>query len=162
MSSVVWEFLHARKTSIMVDWEPISEVALLARIRQGYRRMTPAQQRLWNAIKIVPEKWQQHPYGDPGGGLRLRSKDATDDADRAIKSRPQKTASDWGQSPRPPAAGLSRPALQCRNPVVPEGVPACRVLRPRVLTLDLREQRPRAVFAARATAVTFCKPSARD
>ena len=53
----------------MTDWEPISETALLARIRQGYKRMTQAQQRLWNAIRINPEKWQQHPYGDAGGGF---------------------------------------------------------------------------------------------
>ena len=26
-------------------------------------------QRLWNAIRIEPEKWQQHPYGDAGGGF---------------------------------------------------------------------------------------------
>jgi hypothetical protein len=31
--------------------------------------MTPAQQRLWDAIRINPEKWQQHPYGDAGGGF---------------------------------------------------------------------------------------------
>ena len=53
----------------MVDWEPISEAALLARISQGYARMTQAQQRLWNAIRINPEKWRQHPYGDAGGGF---------------------------------------------------------------------------------------------
>lgn len=53
----------------MVDWEPISEAELLARISQGYGRMTEAQQRLWSAIRIDPEKWQQHPYGDGGGGF---------------------------------------------------------------------------------------------
>ena len=53
----------------MVDWTPISQNALLARISQGYARMTRAQQRLWDAIRIKPEKWQQHPYGDKGGGF---------------------------------------------------------------------------------------------
>jgi hypothetical protein len=53
----------------MLDWEPISEAALLARIDQGYARMSDAQRRLWNAIRLRPEKWQQHPYGDPGGGF---------------------------------------------------------------------------------------------
>ncbi|HEV2038083.1 MAG TPA: hypothetical protein VGQ96_05690 [Candidatus Eremiobacteraceae bacterium] len=53
----------------MVDWEPISLDALLARISQGYARMTQAQQRLWDAIRINPEKWQQHSYGDAGGGF---------------------------------------------------------------------------------------------
>jgi hypothetical protein len=31
--------------------------------------MTSAQQRLWNAIRIDPEQWQQHPYGDAGAGF---------------------------------------------------------------------------------------------
>ena len=53
----------------MIDWEPISRVALEARIAQGLERMTPAQQHLWNAIRIDPEKWQQHPYGDNGEGF---------------------------------------------------------------------------------------------
>ena len=53
----------------MEDWEPISADALLARISQGYARMTQAQQRLWDAIRINPEKWQQHPYGDAGVGF---------------------------------------------------------------------------------------------
>ena len=52
-----------------VDWVPISEDALLARISQGYARMDQVQQRLWNAIQIRPERWQQHPYGDAGGGF---------------------------------------------------------------------------------------------
>jgi hypothetical protein len=52
-----------------MDWEPISEAALLGRINQGYARMTQAQQHLWDAIRINPEKWQQHPYGDAGGGF---------------------------------------------------------------------------------------------
>jgi len=51
------------------DWIPITEEALMARIGQGYARMTQPQQRLWDAIRIDPEKWQQHPYGDAGGGF---------------------------------------------------------------------------------------------
>ena len=31
--------------------------------------MTPSQLRLWEAIRIDPEKWQQHPYGDTGNGF---------------------------------------------------------------------------------------------
>jgi hypothetical protein len=53
----------------MLDWEPIAEIQLLARISQGYARTTEAQQRLWHAIRINPEKWQQHPHGDGGGGF---------------------------------------------------------------------------------------------
>lgn len=53
----------------MVDWEPISESALLDRIEQGRSRMPEAHRRLWDAIRIPPEHWQQHPYGDAGGGF---------------------------------------------------------------------------------------------
>ena len=53
----------------MVEWEPISINGLRARIEQGCARMTPAQLRLWEAIRIEPEKWRQHPYGDQGNGF---------------------------------------------------------------------------------------------
>ena len=53
----------------MVNWQPISEEGLLARIAQGYARMSLEHQHLWNTIRIEPEKWQQHPYGDAGGGF---------------------------------------------------------------------------------------------
>jgi len=53
----------------MLEWEPISIDALRARIEQGCARMTPAQLRLWEAVRIEPEKWQQHPYGDQGNGF---------------------------------------------------------------------------------------------
>jgi hypothetical protein len=53
----------------MVEWEPISEAALRTRVGQGRARMTPAQLRLWEAVRIEPEKWQQHPYGDQGKGF---------------------------------------------------------------------------------------------
>jgi len=53
----------------MVEWEPISETALRKRISQAEARMTGAQQRLWNCIRIRPQKWHQHPYGDQGNGF---------------------------------------------------------------------------------------------
>ena len=53
----------------MVEWKPIHEAALRARVAQGQARMTPSQLRLWHAIRIQPEKWQQHPYGDNGAGF---------------------------------------------------------------------------------------------
>jgi hypothetical protein len=53
----------------MVDWEPISEPALLARIAQGQARMSQAECRLWEAIRIPPQKWQQNPYGEQGNGF---------------------------------------------------------------------------------------------
>ena len=53
----------------MIDWEPISEAALLDRISRGYARMPQSHQRLWDSVRINPEKWEQHPYGDAGGGF---------------------------------------------------------------------------------------------
>jgi len=53
----------------MIEWVPISERALLKRISQGYAAMPEAARRLWNTVRISPEKWQQHPYGDAGGGF---------------------------------------------------------------------------------------------
>ena len=53
----------------MVDWGPIAERDLRARISQGQARMTPAQLRLWEAMRIEPEKWAQHPSGDQGKGF---------------------------------------------------------------------------------------------
>jgi hypothetical protein len=53
----------------MIEWQPIAREALLARIEQGEARMTPAQLRLWQGIRIEPEKWLQQPHGEAGGGF---------------------------------------------------------------------------------------------
>lgn len=51
------------------EWQPIDKVALLERISQGIARMSPPERRMWDAIKVEPVKWIQHPYGDMGGGF---------------------------------------------------------------------------------------------
>ena len=38
-------------------------------INAALDRMTPPQFRLWQVIRIAPEKWTQHPYGISGGGF---------------------------------------------------------------------------------------------
>lgn len=48
---------------------PITETALRARVVQGEARMSQVQQRLWEAVRIEPERWQQHPFGDQGEGF---------------------------------------------------------------------------------------------
>ena len=53
----------------MTEWEPIAESAIKARVAQGEARMSPAQRHLWNAVRIEPEKWQQHPHGEAGEGF---------------------------------------------------------------------------------------------
>lgn len=52
-----------------MSWEPITEVELLDMINQSYDRMTPEQRRIWETIKIEPQKWAQEPYGNKGGGF---------------------------------------------------------------------------------------------
>ena len=53
----------------MIDWKPIAEDALRARVAQGKTRMNHSQLHLWEAVRIDPEKWQLHPHGDPGEGF---------------------------------------------------------------------------------------------
>jgi hypothetical protein len=53
----------------MVEWGPITEKALRRRIKQGYAAMSETSRHLWEAVRVEPEKWQQHPYGDAGGGF---------------------------------------------------------------------------------------------
>jgi len=51
------------------DWKPISEAQLWDEINAAHDRMPPPQRRLWDAIKVPPVKWQQHPWGDQGNGF---------------------------------------------------------------------------------------------
>lgn len=51
------------------DWQPIDLDALLERIAQGVARMSIPELRLWEAIKIEPTKWIQHPFGNMGDGF---------------------------------------------------------------------------------------------
>lgn len=53
----------------MVEWQPITEAALRKRIAQGVARMSAPCRRLWETIRIPPEKWALSPYGDGGGGF---------------------------------------------------------------------------------------------
>ena len=50
-------------------WEPIEESALWELMNRAEAQMTAAQVRLWEAIRMPPVKWMQHPYGDVGGGF---------------------------------------------------------------------------------------------
>ncbi len=52
-----------------IEWAPIAEDAMRQRIAQGVARMSPELFRLWQAIRVAPEKWQQQPYGEQGGGF---------------------------------------------------------------------------------------------
>lgn len=53
----------------MIDWKPITKGALRDRVAQGVARMSPPQNRLWEAVRIEPRRWHLHPYGDGGNGF---------------------------------------------------------------------------------------------
>jgi len=50
-------------------WQPISEVDLWDKLNHAWDRMTLEQRRVWEAIRVLPEKWTLTPYGDQGGGF---------------------------------------------------------------------------------------------
>jgi hypothetical protein len=50
-------------------WEPASEAQLRALIAEAEARMTPAQLKLWQAIRIKPAKWAEATYGNDGNGF---------------------------------------------------------------------------------------------
>lgn len=52
-----------------MSWEPISEAALWDDINDAFDRMSPEQRKVWELIKVPPEKWQEPTYGTEGGGF---------------------------------------------------------------------------------------------
>jgi hypothetical protein len=52
-----------------MPWVPISEPELLQSLKEARERMDAPQRRLWDLIRIVPQKWQSSPYGDQGDGF---------------------------------------------------------------------------------------------
>jgi hypothetical protein len=50
-----------------MTWQPLSEVDLWDKLNQAWDRMTLEQRRVWEAIRILPEKWALTPYGNRGG-----------------------------------------------------------------------------------------------
>jgi hypothetical protein len=64
--------VHGRPTAVFgesMDWEPISEARLWDKILSAEGRMSPQIFRVWEAIKISPEKWREKNYGKVGGGF---------------------------------------------------------------------------------------------
>ena len=50
-------------------WRPIELLDLYDRINRGDAAMDHPARRLWNAIRVEPQKWQLHHWGDMGGGF---------------------------------------------------------------------------------------------
>jgi hypothetical protein len=52
-----------------MDWAPISEVDLWDLVIKAEARMSPQLSRLWQAIKITPQKWSEQSFGKAGDGF---------------------------------------------------------------------------------------------
>ena len=52
-----------------MTWQPLSEVDLWDKLNQAWDRMTLEQRWVWDAIRVVPEKWALAPHGNQGGGF---------------------------------------------------------------------------------------------
>jgi len=54
---------------MQMAWKPLDEEELWDLMNAAEARMTVRQSQFWEAIRIMPEKWAQHPFGDPAGGF---------------------------------------------------------------------------------------------
>lgn len=54
-----------RKTPM--EWQPISEVSIWDLLNQSIPQMRSPEERLWEAMRIIPEKWGLSQNGDTGG-----------------------------------------------------------------------------------------------
>ena len=48
---------------------PESEAEIWEMLNAAWPRMNPRQQRVWESISVLPQKWQLHPWADPIGGF---------------------------------------------------------------------------------------------
>ena len=46
-----------------------TEAEIWDAINESYELMTLEQRRMWEVIKVSPQKWSQEPYGNEGGGF---------------------------------------------------------------------------------------------
>jgi hypothetical protein len=52
-----------------MTWQPLSEADLWEKLNRAWDRMTLEQRWVWEAIRVLPEKWALMPYGNQGGGF---------------------------------------------------------------------------------------------
>jgi hypothetical protein len=52
-----------------MDWTPITEAKLWDLILAAEARMEPQESKLWECVRIEPQKWQEPTYGVEGGGF---------------------------------------------------------------------------------------------
>ncbi|MCB9883676.1 MAG: hypothetical protein H6832_17350 [Planctomycetes bacterium] len=49
--------------------QPMSAAEIHARVDDDYEALSPERRRLFDALRIAPERWQLHPWGDACGGF---------------------------------------------------------------------------------------------
>lgn len=47
----------------------MTEAEIWDEINSAWKRMSLPQRRLWEVIRIIPEKWKQSPWGNEGNGF---------------------------------------------------------------------------------------------
>ncbi len=52
-----------------MNWKPITKKDICDEINSAEERMSFSQKKLWEAIRIDPEKWEQDPWGNEGNGF---------------------------------------------------------------------------------------------
>jgi hypothetical protein len=52
-----------------MNWKPITVLEIWNLINSACERMTLEQERIWDTIKIMPEKWSEQTYGELGEGF---------------------------------------------------------------------------------------------
>jgi hypothetical protein len=57
----------ARKFAM--TWKPMTAEGLAREIQESEAQLSDIEATFWNLVKVVPQKWQLHPWGDDGGGF---------------------------------------------------------------------------------------------
>lgn len=52
-----------------MTWQPLSEASLWDLMNEAWDRMSVGQRRLWEVIRISPQKWKLEPWGNQGNGF---------------------------------------------------------------------------------------------
>ncbi len=52
-----------------MKWKPMPEEELWDQLNRSWARMSLPQRKLWEVIKLDPQKWAQEPWGNEGGGF---------------------------------------------------------------------------------------------
>jgi len=52
-----------------MKWTPFTESEIWDEINSSWDRMSISQRKLWEIIRIDPEKWKQDPWGNEGNGF---------------------------------------------------------------------------------------------